>query len=100
MLYTVQSESSLTLSARSTGRSTGRYVFRGNFMRTATLFFLSATLTLFAAPQDPAKASPETAPKSGVPQAAPPKFEAVPPTVSSGQTAQLTWSVEGATSVS
>src|SRR5205085_7447286 len=63
------------------------------FMRTATLFLLFATIRVFAAPQDPIKAKqePATAPA--------PRFEAIPPNVTPGQTAQLTWTVEGATSV-
>ena len=57
-------------------------------MRTATLFLLFATVRVFAAPQEQAKPKAEAA-----------RFEAIPPSVSSGQTAQLTWNVEGATNV-
>jgi polysaccharide biosynthesis/export protein len=59
-------------------------------MRTATLFLILAVVPGFAAPQDSAKPNP--------PQA--PRFEAIPATVAAGQATQLTWTVEGATSVS
>src|SRR5438270_3485984 len=59
-------------------------------MRTATLILFLAVVPMFAAPQD--------SPKPSAPQA--PRFEAVPATVAAGQATQLTWTVEGATSVS
>jgi polysaccharide export outer membrane protein len=60
-------------------------------MRTVALFLLIAALCVFAAPQESAKPKSEPAPA--------PRFEAIPPSVAAGQTAQLTWAVEGATSV-
>jgi polysaccharide export outer membrane protein len=88
------SESSLTFFsaknagfwARNAGRNAGRSRFRGIFMRTATLFLLFGLVPVFAAPQD--------APKPPAP-----RFEAIPATVTAGQATQLTWTVEGATSV-
>lgn len=62
-------------------------------MRTATLFLFIALVPIFAAPQDPAK--PTEAPSAQQK----PRFEATPATVASGQATQLTWTVEGATSV-
>jgi polysaccharide export outer membrane protein len=58
-------------------------------MRTATLFLLLAVVPVIAAPQDP--------PKPSAPQA--PRFEAIPAAVPAGQATQLTWTVEGASSV-
>jgi polysaccharide export outer membrane protein len=68
-------------------------------MRTATLFLLFAVVPIFAAPQDRAKSKAEvtqSAQNSGIPA---PRFEAIPANVTAGQATQLTWTVEGATSV-
>ena len=70
-------------------------------MRTATLFLLLA-VSLLAAPQDRAARrpdAPQNQEKSTSPAPAP-RFEAIPASVTAGQATQLTWTVEGATSVS
>jgi polysaccharide biosynthesis/export protein len=67
-------------------------------MRTATLILLFA-VPIFAAPQDRAKSKSEGSQTSTMPAGPPPRFEAIPANVTAGQATQLTWTVEGATSV-
>ena len=57
-------------------------------MRTATLFLLFAALSVFAGQEKPSSPTGPT-----------PRFEAIPANVTAGQATQLTWTVEGATSV-
>uniref|UniRef100_Q028C0 Polysaccharide export protein n=1 Tax=Solibacter usitatus (strain Ellin6076) TaxID=234267 RepID=Q028C0_SOLUE len=68
-------------------------------MRTATLILLLAVVPIFAAPQDRAKSKSEGTQNSAMPPGAAPRFEAIPASVTAGQATQLTWTVEGATSV-
>ena len=68
-------------------------------MRTATLILLFAIVPIFAAPQDRPKAKSEGAQNSAMPAGPAPRFEAIPASVTAGQATQLTWTVEGATSV-
>ena len=68
-------------------------------MRTATLILLFAVVPVFAAPQDRAKSKSEGSQSSAMPAGPAPRFEAIPASVTAGQATQLTWTVEGATSV-
>ncbi len=71
-------------------------------MRTATLFLIATLLPIFAAPQDRKSQTEgtQTQQNSTTPAAPAPRFEAIPAIVTAGQATQLTWTVDGATSVS